>query len=106
MTLSHALFSDSATLLDVKRAIRLINHGLILSISRDQRCHPLLKLLARIVADAARFLSIDDLDALKEELFVRESNIKALCVTKVSPDTIKDGQFLFFSDDRTALRSI
>ena len=46
----------SCALLDVKRAIRSISHALFLSISRDQLCHSLLLLLARIVADAARFL--------------------------------------------------
>lgn len=104
--LSQALFSGPATLLDVKRAIRLISHGLTLPNSRDQLCHSLLFLLARIVADAARLLSRADLDILKEELFVRESNIKTLCVTQHASDTIKDGNCLVTFLIMSELRSV
>ena len=104
--LSQVLFSGAATLLDVKRAIRSISHGLFLSISRDQLCHSLLLLLARIVADAARFLSSPDLDVLKEELFVGENNIKTLCVTQHASDTIKDGNYLVSFLNIAELKSV
>ncbi|KIL65208.1 hypothetical protein M378DRAFT_162474 [Amanita muscaria Koide BX008] len=89
--ISQALFSSSPTLLDIKRMIRLISHGLGSSSSQDQYSHTLLLLLAMIVEDAGHELSDSDLDALKEELFLRQGNLKTLCVTEGVSAIMREG---------------
>ncbi|KAF8622432.1 hypothetical protein AX15_007016 [Amanita polypyramis BW_CC] len=81
----------SSSLLDIKRAIRMITHGLTLAASlQDEFCSALVLLLAEIVEDVSHTLSAADLEALKEELFVHEGNLKSLCVMREIPIATKD----------------
>jgi hypothetical protein len=84
---------DSPTLLNIKRAVHLISHGLK---SKDEMCCTLLLLLTRIMEDVSRVLSANDIDALREQIFAQDGNLKSLHVMRDITDSTREGK-LFIS---------
>ncbi|KAK2459367.1 hypothetical protein APHAL10511_008611 [Amanita phalloides] len=82
--------TNSPGLLSVKRAIRLVFHGLNPTSSRDELHSALLLLLTNIMEDVSLVLSAPDVDMLKEEMFARDGNLKSLCITPDIADSTRD----------------
>jgi len=85
---------------NIKRAVHLISHGLKSTAAKDA----LLLLLTRIMEDASHVLSANDLDALREQIFAQDENLKNLHVMRDIADSTREGKlFISPKDSRKCL---
>lgn len=105
-TLVEALFTHTATLVGVQRAMCLIMHGL--SRMRDQATTEkgLLLLSAAIVQRARVTLTTADFDAIKDYLFVQSREIKALCFSQSLGCITQEGLHSIYFDSTALTLSI
>lgn len=90
--ISRALMG-SPTLLNIKRAVHLISHGL--KSPEDEMCCALILLLTKMMEDASRVFSANDIDALKEQIFAQDGNLKNLHVVRDVADSTREGKLFF-----------
>jgi nucleolar pre-ribosomal-associated protein 1 len=95
-TLVDAALMCPATVLDIKRVFRLIEHRMRHSEGQDRLGHGLIVLLASIFERSSSTMSSVDIHSLKEFLFVRPGIIKDSLMSKTLSNSIREGCFLMF----------
>jgi hypothetical protein len=86
----QSLFRDTVSFADIRKAARLIAHGLLFRHHMDAGCRDLLLLLAEVVKNALTQLSPNDCATLKEDIFSR-SIVHTFCVEASPPGVILEG---------------
>lgn len=105
-TLVDAALMGPATVLDIKRVFRLIEHRMRHSEGQDGLGHGLIILLASIFERSSSTMSSVDIFSLKEFLFVRPGVIKASLMSETLSNSIREGCLITFISVILADRSL
>jgi hypothetical protein len=88
----------------LKRAVRLLNHRLAASKDRDTASNDILLLLTAIMQKAKSTLSPIDLTILKEYVFHQSAPVRELCLTPFLSNVVREGRlFLRFNTSLNAI---
>lgn len=84
VALAESVFAHGRSLVDVSRVVRLIMHGIAAARQQDHVLHAQLGLLARVVKTGSTLLAQEELEVIKDVVFVQPSALRDIMMTPQS----------------------